>query len=101
MDTIKIRRVGFTSLFKILSIGLVSFLVPFCFLAGILASFGMESLHWNDEPVTGPIALIAGPAMGLFLGLMFSIILTTWIWLGLLISSRFFGFNIRYTKFGD
>lgn len=96
MQSIEITRLTFTSLFKVIFIGLGCFMVPLFILFGVLAAFDMQVLYWNGQPLSGIPALIASPFMGLFSALFFSILMTLWIWIGQLISSRFYSFTIHY-----
>lgn len=88
METIKIRRLSIGSVFKINFVGMAAGIIPLILIFSIMAVFGMQTISWNGEPVTGPAALLFGPLIGLFLATIFTILLSPMIWLGLLIFSK-------------
>ena len=96
MEKIIINKLKLGSLFKITFIGLTFGFVPIFLLLGILSFFGMSSLKWNEQPVTGVTGLIAAPFMGLFTALIFTVIIASVMGLGLLIYSKFNKLEIEY-----
>jgi len=87
MKEIYISRLAAGSVFKLVGIGLLCSLLPLTILAGCTAFFGLNSLLWNGQPVTGVTALIAAPFIGLFMVAMFTMLLGTSIAFGLWIYS--------------
>jgi hypothetical protein len=70
-------------------------ITPFFTLMGVLAAFGMDSLKWNDQPVLGLKALVAGPFMGLFAAALFTALIGLMLSLGLWLYSKFRPLSIR------
>lgn len=96
MDKVRIKRISLLSLLKIHFTGLCFFVVPLGLLFGIMGAFNFNTVVINGEAVTGPMAIIAGPLLGVVVSAIFTLILSLYIWIGLLISSRFVTFNIFY-----
>ena len=83
MKEIYISRLSAGSVFKLVGIGLLCSLLPFTILMGCTAYFGLNSLLWNGQPLTGATALIAAPFIGLFMVAVFTMMLGTAITFGL------------------
>jgi hypothetical protein len=96
MEKLTIRKLGLGTLFKITFIGLVCGFVPLFTLMGILGYFGMADLTWNEQPLTGVSALVAGPFLGLFMALVFTMFIGVALGLGLFIYSKFRPLEIEY-----
>lgn len=92
---VEIKRVPFTSAFKLAAIGFCFSLIPFATLMGCFALFGFHTVKWNGEPVVGLHGLLASPFIGLFLALFFSAFLGTMMAVGLWIYSFFEPLRIR------
>lgn len=58
---IVIRRLTVGSLFKLLFIGTVGFLLPFLIIMSVLASLGAGEVSWNGQQLHGFQGVIAGP----------------------------------------
>jgi hypothetical protein len=56
-------------------------------LMGCTAYFGLNSLLWNGQPLTGSTALFAAPFIGLFLVAVFTMVLGSAIAFGLWVYS--------------
>jgi hypothetical protein len=67
-----------------------------CVLLSVPAAFGVEILSWNGEHVTGPMALIAGPLIGIFVGTVFGIFSGLITYLGLRVYGKFKPLNLEY-----
>jgi hypothetical protein len=94
-NTITIRRIRTGSIFRIVAAGTFLSITPFFILMGVLAAFGMDTLKWNDQPVLGLRALIAGPFMGLFAAAVFTAMMGLMLSLGLWLYSKFRPLSIR------
>ena len=92
---VEIKRVPFTSAFKLAAIGFCFSLIPFATLMGCFALFGFHTVTWNSEPVVGLKGLLASPFIGLFVALFFSLIVGTMLAVGLWIYSFFEPLRIR------
>ncbi|WP_456975581.1 hypothetical protein [Luteimonas sp. A277] len=87
MKEICIARLSAGSVFKLVGIGLLCSMLPLTILMGVTAYFGLNSLVWNGQPVTGITALITAPFMGLFLVALFTALHGTSIAFGLWVYS--------------
>ena len=87
MNDVSISRLSAGSVFKLVGIGLLCSLLPFTMLMGCTAYFGLNSLLWNGQPLTGATALFAAPFIGLFLVAVFTMFLGTAISFGLWVYS--------------
>ena len=94
-NTITIRRIRTGSVFRIVAAGAFFSITPFFILMGVLAAFGMDSLKWNDQPVLGLKALVAGPFMGLFAAALFTALIGLMLSLGLWLYSKFSPLSLR------
>ena len=94
-NTITIRRIRTGSIFRIVAAGTFFSFTPFFILMGVLAAFGMDTLKWNDQPVLGLRALIAGPFMGLFAAAVFTAMMGLMLSLGLWLYSKVRPLSIR------
>jgi len=56
----------------------------------------MNTLTWNGEAVTGPIAILAAPVMGIFIALIFTLLLSPVVWLGQLLFSFISDIKVSY-----
>ncbi len=86
---ITIARLSVKSIFKLVALGLLLSIVPFCTLMGLFALFGANTLTWNNESIHGIAALVAGPFMGVFISLLFTLFLGTFMSFGLWVFLRF------------
>lgn len=77
MQEVLIRRISVGTVFKLVGMGLMFSLLPFTILMGCTAALGLNTLSWNNEPLTGWVALVASPFIGLFLVAMFTMFLGT------------------------
>jgi hypothetical protein len=91
---IEISHLSAGSVYKLLAIGTLCSIVPFCTLMGVLALSGSHTLSWNDQPVTGISGLLAGPFIGAFIGGCFVALWGTVVVLGLWIYSKLFSYTI-------
>ena len=96
MKEIYVSRLSAGSVFKLVGIGLLCSLLPFTILAGCTAFFGLNSLLWNGQPITGVTALIAAPFIGLFMVATFTMLVGTAIAFGLWVYSFISPLEIVY-----
>jgi len=61
-----------------------------------MGAFGMDTVTWNNEAVTGVKAIFVGPLIGVFISLIFTAIFGSIIALGLWIYSFLKPLNIIY-----
>lgn len=96
METIKVKKISAGTVYKLIAMGLTIGLLPIFLLFGILGAFGMESLTWNEEPVTGIKAIFISPLMAIFMSLLFTAIMGSLTVLGLWILSFFKSISIEF-----
>jgi hypothetical protein len=77
MQEVLIRRISVGTVFKLVGVGLMFSLLPFTILMGCGAALGLNTLNWNNQPLTGWVALVASPFIVLFLVAMFTMFLGT------------------------
>lgn len=91
---IEVARLSTGTAYKLFAIGTFCSIVPLCTLLGFFALFGLHTLAWNGQPVTGLSGLLAGPLIGAFIGACFIALWGTACVVGLWIYSCFFSFRI-------
>jgi hypothetical protein len=96
METVKIKKISAGTVYKLMATGLTVGFLPLFILFGIFGAFGMESLKWNGEYVTGLKALFMAPLMGVFMSLMFTLLIGSITVVGLWIFSFFKAINIEF-----
>ncbi len=84
---ITIRRISAGTLFKLTGLGLSLSIVPFALLMGVFALFGVPTVNWNGQPLTGMAGLIASPFIGLFITGIFTMLLGACMAFGLFLYS--------------
>lgn len=90
-----VRKVRAASIYKLLLYGLLTAFIPLGLLFGVLSFFGADTVKWNNQPIHGVAALFAGPALSVFIALLFTGFLGTLMSLGLWLLSRFRNISIR------
>ena len=93
--TISLQRLSAGSIYKLLFIGLVTSLVPFGVVLGAFAFLGFNTVSWNGAPLHGTSGLFGGPAVGLFVALLFTALLGSAAALGLWAYSKFRPLSLR------
>jgi len=97
MQTLTVKKISAGTIYKLCAIGFSSGFAIIFLIFSILAAFGMETLEWGDQHITGVKALLFGPLMGLLMALIFTAIVGSIIAFGLWVYSFFKGINIEYT----
>lgn len=100
MQEHEVRAISVGTVFKLVGVGLLFSLLPFTILMGCTAALGMNSLVWNNQPLTGWTALVASPFIGLFLVAVFTMFIATAMSFGLWVYSLLGPFSISYKPFG-
>lgn len=96
MEQIEVKKVSAGTVYKIFIVGLTSGFIPLFLLFGIMAAFGMETLNWNGEAVTGIKAIFIAPLMAIFMSLIFTAIIGSICALGLWLFSQFKPLKIEF-----
>ncbi len=84
---IRFRSIKATSLFRLVLIGVSTWIIPSFLYFGFLAVFGSETVKINDEAVIGPKGLLVAALMAM----VFTVILSLAGWLGAYIGIRAWG----------
>ena len=83
--TILIRRISTGSVFRIVAAGSFLSLVPLTVFFGVLATFGLDTIRWNSQPIHGIAGLLVSPLLGIMMAAFFTafggIGLTAGLWL--------------------
>jgi len=95
-QTLRVKRLRGSSIFKLCLLGSVIGLTLLCIAFSIPAFFGVEIMSWNNKYITGPIAIVAGPLMGIFFGLIFGLLLGLFTYVGLRVYSYFKVLELEY-----
>jgi hypothetical protein len=87
--SITIRRLRFTSLFKLALLGHATLLAPICVLSGLLSAFGFDVLKSGNGYAHGLSALGSALIASVVIPVTFAILTTLSLWPGLWLFSRF------------
>lgn len=87
--TLQISRLRTGTVYKLVLLGLLVGSIPVFLVGGLLASADLITMNWNDQPVTGPKAILIGPLMGLFFALICTAFAGSVMALGLWIFGKF------------
>ena len=98
---LRIERLSFGTVYKIMALGLAASFIPFSFLMGTLAYFGAGTVTWNGQALTGVSGLLASPFIGLFVSLSFTLVLGTMVSIGLWIVSKLRPIRISFHRVKD
>ena len=98
MDSLDIKKLSAGTTYKLIFVGSLVGLLPLCLLFGIMGAFGMDTVTWNEQPVTGFKALFVGPLIGVFMSLIFTAIFGSITAMGLWVYSFFKPITIIYFK---
>lgn len=83
------RQVKARIIYRLLFIGFGLPLMAFCTICGLLGLFGFNMVKWNDQPVHGLMALPTALFIGLFITVVFTVLIGSISCLGLWAYSRF------------
>lgn len=95
LTTITIQRLSVGSVYQLWLIGLSALMMPLGVLCGVLAMFGLNTVHWNGKPLHGFVGLIAAPLMCLALTILITIFLGSICVVGLWMYSKFRPITLR------
>jgi len=86
-DLLIVRKVRATTIYKLLLLGLLISLIPLGVLFGITGFFGADTVNWNNHPIHGFAALLAGPAISATVAVFLAVFSGTLVSLGLWVLS--------------
>lgn len=103
MATVKIRRIAGGSLFKLILIGNVLFLVPLSVGTAIVAAFGIGGalVTWNEKAPSGLTGVLTSPLTGLVLALVVSACLWFAMYVGLWVYTKFKPIELEFIPFSE
>lgn len=93
---ISVQRLSAGSIYKMIGLGTLFFMLPFGALMGLLALFGAATVPWNQTSLTGLTGLLMGPVIGLLGSLFFTVFLGTVCNIGLWLYSKTSVLKLRY-----
>jgi len=96
MPDLSVARITAGTVYRLTFVGLLFGCVPLFAVLGVLGYFGITTLQWNDQPLTGIRSLIAGPFIGALFAAVFGAFTGTVCALGLWLYSRLAPMTIRY-----
>lgn len=86
---IVVQRLSAGSVFKLVAVGTSVTFISFSIIMGFFALFGANTITWNNENIHGITGLLASPFIGIFLSLIFTLLLGSSIAFGLWVFSKF------------
>jgi len=86
-EVLIVQKVRATTIYKLLLYGLLISLIPLGVLFGITGFFGSDTVKWNNRPIHGFAALLAGPAISAMVAVFFTVFIGTVVSLGLWVLS--------------
>jgi hypothetical protein len=96
LQELSVQRLSAGSVYKVIGLGTLFFMVPFGVLMGLFALFGAATVHWKQESVTGLTGFLLGPVVGLSASLFFTVFLGTVCNVGLWLYSKAGAFKLQY-----
>jgi hypothetical protein len=96
MKELQVARLSTATIYRLFFLGSLFGCIPIFFLFGILGYFGLGTLAWNNQPLTGWTAVIAGPFIGAFFALFGTATFGSAVALGLWLKSRLGPLAIQY-----
>ena len=100
MKELQVARLSTATIYRVFFLGSLFGCIPIFFILGVLGYFGMSTLTWNHQPLTGMTAVIAGPFIGAFFALFGTATFGSAVALGLWLRSRFGPLAIQYQDSG-
>jgi len=95
-ELITVKRIRGGSIIKVILIGSVIGCAIVTTVFGFFALFGAEVVKWNDQYITGIKGFIASPFIGLFIGGVFGLFTSFFVYIGLRIYALFNDISIEY-----
>ncbi len=100
-QTLRVQRLRGSSIFKLILLGnVIGFTLP-CVVFSVPAVFGVEILSWNGEYITGPLALVMGPSIGVFAGALLGLFVGLLTYVGLRVFSLFHSLELEYVPIDE
>jgi len=96
MKKIKVSKLSTGSIYKLFAIGLSAGFLPLFLLLGLFGAFGMETITWNNQPVTGLNAILISPLMVILMTVIFTVLIGSICALGLWLYSFIRPLIIKY-----
>jgi len=96
MTSLRVAKVSAGTVYKLIASGAICGFIPLGVLFGVLGFLGLSTLNWNNQPITGASALYAGPLIGLFIALIFTVVFGSVVAFGLWLLSFFRSVTIEY-----
>jgi hypothetical protein len=96
MKELLVARLSTATVYRVFFFGLLFGCIPIFVVLGVLAYFGLSTLTWNHQPLTGLKAIFVSPVMGVFFALLGTAFFGSAAALGLWIRSKFRPLAIQY-----
>ena len=93
--TLAIRRLRTGSIFQLVAAGLFCSVVPLFVFFGVLATFGLNTVKWNNVPIYGIKGLLVSPLMGILAAALFTAFAGLGMGFGLWLYSKFRPLTLR------
>ena len=98
MVVMAIKRLSAGTLYKLIFIGSFLGFLPIALLCGVMGVFGMETVIWNDRPVTGIAAVFVASIISVLVSGMIAMLVGSITNLGLWLFARFRPISISYLE---
>lgn len=99
-ETVEVEAVRALTVYKILVLGLLWFLVPLGIAFGIAALFGANTVKWSGTPLHGALGMLLGPILAAIVGVGMGLFIGTMAVGGLWLQFRFGTMTIRFRPKG-
>lgn len=101
MQSVRVAKISVGTVYKLIGVGSLCGFVPLGLLFGVLGSMGFSTVTWNHQTVKGLPALYAGPLIGVFIAVLFTVLLGSVVALGLWLYAMFRPITIEYSSLPD
>lgn len=100
-QTLEVSRLRGASIVKLAILGTVIGCTLVTTIFGIVGLFGLETVQWNGQYLTGLKGVVASPFVGAFIGIIFGMVFAVLAYIGLRVYSLFGGLTIEYVPGGE
>ena len=100
-SAIKVKRLRGATIFKIVVFYSAIGCAVISTIFGLFALFGVETVQWNGEYVTGVKGLLVSPFVGFFAGGFLGLFVSIFVYIGSRIAALLGGMEIEFIPFSE